>query len=265
MQCRHLLVIIFGLLLVGAVAKNTSAYQGLGWNKYTTTVSYYSSSARVDETVFLYGEYPHIIGGAQQTLMISSFTGIDNEPFCQLSSGCFVPQNKRLTISQISGPTDVEYELWWVGDNDGSGIPSRYASLINGVVDYMVNKISSYIPYVDLVIDSVKLLTRQDYSQSGPELITNPAFSRYIGNHMTGGMLLRVKPTSTYMLESGNHTYRIRAYSRTEIWFYEHSSWPFSKDIKEGTKIQPLGTSKYVRTISTSQSYTLTVTVIKNW
>lgn len=35
MQCRHLLVIIFGLLLVGAVAKNTSAYQGLGWNKYT--------------------------------------------------------------------------------------------------------------------------------------------------------------------------------------------------------------------------------------
>ncbi|NJE42649.1 hypothetical protein [Thermococcus sp. GR6] len=210
-----------------------------------------------------YGEYPRISAGTQQTLIVSSFTGIDNEPLCHLSSGCFISKNKRLTVSQISGPTNVEYELWWVGDNDGSGIPSRYASLINGVVGYMIDKIASNIPYADLVIDFIKLLTRQDYSQSGPQLITDPSFSRYIGNHITGGMILRVKPTDTGRLGQGTYSYRIRAYSRTEIWFYEHSSWVFSKGIKGELNMQPLGISKYIKTISVSREYTLTV--IKNW
>ena len=263
MKRKPLFAVLLGLLIVGVTTGRAAAYQGLGWAKYTTTVSYLGSSARVDETIFLYGEYPLIAAGTEQTLIISSFTGIDNEPLCHLSSGCFMSRNKRLTVSQISGPTNVEYELWWVGDNDGSGIPSKYASLINNAVDYMISKIASAIPYADLVIDFVKLLTRQDYSQSGPQLITNPSFSRYIGNHITGGMILRVKPTDTGRLRSGTYDYRIRAYSRTEIWFYEHSSWVFGKDIKSRTDIQPLGTSKYVKTISVSRDYTLTL--VKNW
>jgi len=187
LKWKPLFAILLGLLMLGGITPNVSAYQDLGSNQYTTTASYYGSSARVDEMIFLYGEYPRIPAGTQQTLMISSFTGIDNEPLCHLSSGCFVPENKRLAVYQVSGPTKVEYELWWVGDNDGSGIPSNYASLINAAVDCMIDKIASYIPYADLVIDFIKLLTRQDYSQSGPQLITDSSFSRYIGDHITGG------------------------------------------------------------------------------
>jgi len=263
MGWRPLMAVLLGLLLLGTVAKTVGAYQGLGWNKYTTTVSYLGSGARVDETIFLYGEYPRISAGAHQTLIISSFTGIDNEPLCHLSSGCFISKNKRLIVSQVSGPTGVEYELWWVGDNDGSGIPPNYAPLINGVIEYMTDKIASYIPYADLVIDFVRLLTRQDYSQSGPQLITSSSFSRYIGNHITGGMVLRVKPIDTGGLRPGTYRYIIRAYSRTEIWFYEHSGGVFGENIKDGVNVRPLGVSRYVRTVSVSRDYTLTV--VKNW
>jgi len=263
MKWRPLFAILLGLLMLGVITKNVSAYRELGWNQYTTTASYFTSSARVDETIFLYGEYPRISAGDPQTLIISSFTGIDNEPLCHLSSGCFVPKNKRLTVYQVSGPTDVEYELWWVGDNDGSGVPSKHAALINGAVDYMIDKIADYIPYADLVIDLVKLLTRQDYSESGRQLITNPSFSRDIGDHVTGGMIIRVRPTDTGELEPGEYTYKIGASSRTEIWFYEHSSWVFGKDTKGELSLQPLDTSKYIKTISVNEDYTLTV--VKNW
>lgn len=269
LKWKPLFTILLGLLMLGGITKNVGAYQDLGSNTYTTTVSYFTSSARVDEMIFLYGESPRILAGTQQTLIISSFTGIDNEPLCHLSSGCFVPRNKYITVYQVqdSGPTDVEYELWWVGDNDGSGVPSEYAALINAAVDYMIDKIADYIPYADLVIDFVKLLTRQDYSESGPQLITSPSFSRYIGDHVTGGMIIRVKPTDTGELEPGEYTYRIGTLSRTEIWFYEHSSWVLGEDIKEELGLQPspqpLDTSKYIGAISVSREYTLTV--VKNW
>ncbi len=262
MKRKPLFAVLLGLLIVGVTAGSAAAYQGLGWAKYTTTVSYLGSSARVDETIFLYGEYPRIAAGTEQTFIVSSVTGIDNEPLCQMDSGCFVSRNKRLTVSKVSGPTEVQYKLWWVGDNDGSGIPSRYASLINNAVDYMISKIASAIPYADLIIDFVKLLTRKDYS-TGAVLITDSSFSRYLGNHITGGMVLEVKPTDTGMLAPGTYSYRIRAYSRTEIWFYEHSSWVFGKNIKSRTDIQPLGTLKYIKTISVSRDYTLTI--VKNW
>ena len=257
------LALVVGLLIIGVMGESAGAYSNIDWNKYTTTVSYYSSSARVDETVFLYGEYPKISAGAQQTLIISSFTGIDNEPLCHLSSGCFMPRNKRISVFQVAGPTNVEYELWWVGDNDGNGIPSNYASLINGAVEYMINKIASNIPYADLVIDAVKLLTRYDYSQSGPQLIISPSFSRSIGNHITGGMILRVKPTDTGKLPSGTYTYRIKARSTTSIWFNGHSSWVFSKNGEITNKVSPMSTSVYIKTVSISETYTLTV--VKNW
>jgi len=79
-------------------------------------------------------------------------------------------------------------------------------------------------------------------------------------------MILRIKPTDTGKLKPGTYSYTIRAYSRTEIWFYKHSSWVFGKGAKDELNLrrpQPFDILKYIKTISVSREYTLTV--VKNW
>lgn len=128
--------------------------------------------------------------------------------------------------------------------------------------------IEDTIPYSNTIIDSVRLLTRHDYGHDNSwGLVLGSSFSRYIGDHITGGMVLWVHPTETTKLGSDDdnrYTYRIRVRSTTEIWFSQHSSWVFGKDKKETDMINPLDGFSYVRTVPVQDEYTLTVIVPKH-
>lgn len=263
MKWKSLFVLLLGLIAIGSTIGNVEAYEDLGFNRAIKTVSDWPESARVDEMVFLYGEYPVIYAGSPQTLSIGSFTGINNEPACGWSGGCFIPKNKKIEISQEAGPTGVEYSVWWVGaDSGNNNVPDKVEDIINGLMKWMFEIIIEKIPYASDVVNLVKLFTKEDHT-STPIIVMNTRASFNIGDFHTGAVVLHVRPTDTGKLERGKmYDYTIKVSSTTQIWFYQRSSWTFREYNSGKVHIIPdFSSAKYVSTVSVATTYTLKVIV----